>query len=230
MYSSLKDSLMAQSIHLLSKFLLLSAGIRLHLPISFSNFLVVSPFFRCSWALCFKPNGKTCAASRWLWFPRSSESSLKKFITNLESVSTNAIYIIPVSMTLQRAAAMQAWTRDLTPEGRQSTVLSTRLTWPLKVSVHLAARCLLRLAFQSCLQLSRWCLSTSLCNSTDITPTTVLTGTSTQRHWESSLQRQCPYPPYWMLDIFQKSSRSTPSLRRGHLLLWRGIYFSSVDL
>ena len=33
------------------------------------------------------------------------------FITqhlNLESVSTNAIYIIPVSMTLQRAATMQA--------------------------------------------------------------------------------------------------------------------------
>jgi len=28
--------------------------------------------------------------------------------TNLESVSTNAIYIIPVSMTLQRAATMQA--------------------------------------------------------------------------------------------------------------------------
>ena len=27
---------------------------------------------------------------------------------NLESVSTNAIYIIPVSMTLQRAATMQA--------------------------------------------------------------------------------------------------------------------------
>ena len=51
------------------------------------------------------------------------------------------------------------------------------------------------LLFQSCLQLSFWCLSTSLCNSTDITPTTVLTGTSTQRHWESSLQRQCPYPP-----------------------------------
>ena len=45
---------------------------------------------------------------------------------NLESVSTNAISIIPVSMTLQRAATMQDWTRGLAPEERQSTVLSTR--------------------------------------------------------------------------------------------------------
>ena len=36
--------------------------------------------------------------------------------TVLESVSTNAIYIIPVSMTLQRAATMQARTRALAPE------------------------------------------------------------------------------------------------------------------
>ena len=33
-------------------------------------------------------------------------------MTNLESESTNAIYIFPVSMTLQRAANMQASTRE----------------------------------------------------------------------------------------------------------------------
>ena len=31
-------------------------------------------------------------------------------------------------MTLQRAATMQAWTRDLAPEERQSTVLSVYFT------------------------------------------------------------------------------------------------------
>ena len=36
------------------------------------------------------------------------QARMNLFYLDLESVSTNAIYIIPVSMTLQRAATVQA--------------------------------------------------------------------------------------------------------------------------